>query len=81
MRIRVQVVIEADQESAVPLHMEEVACFERGPLSPETFGLQLSEAKQMLVLSSLKNGRIERGSVSRKEPGHAEDFARESSTR
>ncbi len=49
MRIRVPVIIEADQESAAPPHIEEIACFERGPLSPETFGLRLDEAKQMLA--------------------------------
>jgi hypothetical protein len=48
MRIRVQVLIESDQE-AVPLHVEEVACFERDQLSPETLGLRLDEAKQMLA--------------------------------
>src|SRR2546423_1702671 len=48
MHIRVQVIIESDQESA-PAYIEEVACFERGPLSPETLGLRLSEAKQMLA--------------------------------
>ncbi len=49
MRIRIQVLIESDQESAVPLHIEEVACFERGTLLPETLGLRLDEAKQMLA--------------------------------
>jgi hypothetical protein len=48
MRIRVQVILESDQE-AVPPHVEEVASFERGPLSPETLGLRLDEAKQMLA--------------------------------
>jgi hypothetical protein len=48
MRIRIQVVIEADQE-ATPACVEEVACFERGSLSPETLGLRLDEAKQMLA--------------------------------
>src|SRR5450755_196269 len=48
MRIRVQVLIESDQE-ATPLHIEEVACFERDQLTPETLGLRLSEAKQMLA--------------------------------
>src|ERR1700730_7049829 len=48
MRIRVQVLIESDQE-ATPPHVEEVACFERDQLSPETLGLRLDEAKQMLV--------------------------------
>ena len=38
MHIRVQVLIESDQE-AVPLRVEEVACFERDQLSPETLGL------------------------------------------
>jgi hypothetical protein len=49
MRIRIQVLIELDQESTVPPYIEEVACFERGPLSPETLGLRLDEAKQMLA--------------------------------
>jgi hypothetical protein len=48
MRIRVQVLIESDQETT-PLHVEEVACFERDHLSLETLGLQLDEAKQMLA--------------------------------
>jgi hypothetical protein len=48
MRIRIQVLIEADQE-ATPACVEEVACFERGPLSPETLGLRLDEAKDMLA--------------------------------
>src|SRR5437588_7885787 len=48
MRIRVQVLIESDQE-AIPSHIEEVAYFERDQLSPETLGLRLSEAKQMLA--------------------------------
>ena len=48
MRIRVQVIIESDQETAPP-HVEEAACFERGTLSPETLGLRLSEAKQILA--------------------------------
>jgi len=49
MRIRIQVIIEADHEGVVPLHSEEVACFERGTLSAETLGLRLEEAKQMLA--------------------------------
>src|SRR3989442_864192 len=49
MQIRVQVIIEADQEGAVPRHIEEVACFERGTLSKDSLGLRLSEAKQMLA--------------------------------
>src|SRR5947209_3754156 len=48
MRIRIQVIIEADQE-ATPACIKEVACFERGPLSPETLGLRLDEAKLLLA--------------------------------
>lgn len=48
MRIRVQMIIETDQETT-PLHVEEVACFERGTLTPETPGLRLDEAKQVLA--------------------------------
>jgi len=48
MRIRVQVIIESDQETT-PLHVEEVAFFERGTLTPETLRLRLCEAKQMLA--------------------------------
>src|SRR5262249_54873266 len=48
MRIRVQVLIESDQE-ATPPHVEEVACFQRDHLSLETLGLRLVEAKQMLA--------------------------------
>ncbi len=48
MRIRVQVLIESDREAA-PLHVEDVACFERDHLAPETLGLRLEEAKQMLA--------------------------------
>ncbi len=48
MRIRVQVIIESDQETT-PLHSEEVACFERGTLTEESLGLRLSEAKQLLA--------------------------------
>jgi hypothetical protein len=40
MRIRVQVIIELEQETASP-HVEEVACLERGELTPETLGLRL----------------------------------------
>src|SRR2546421_8820239 len=47
--IRVQVIVEADQGSAAPSHIEEVAYFERGALTPETLGLRLDEAKQILA--------------------------------
>ncbi len=49
MRIRVQVIIEADQESAAPPHIEEVACFQRGTLSKDSLGLRLDEAKGLLA--------------------------------
>jgi hypothetical protein len=48
MRIGVQVVIESYQETT-PLHVEEVVCFNRGELTPETLGLRLDEAKQILA--------------------------------
>jgi hypothetical protein len=48
MRIRVQVLIEADGE-APPLRVEEVACFERGQLTEDSLGLRLDEAKQVLA--------------------------------
>ena len=48
MHIRIQVIIEADHETMATC-VEEVACFERGSLSPETLGLQLDEAKQLLA--------------------------------
>src|SRR5712692_3430095 len=47
MRIRVQVIIEAYQETTPP-HIEEVACFERGALTEDSLGLRLDEAQQML---------------------------------
>jgi len=37
MRIRVQIIIEVNQEATAP-HIEEVTCFERETLSPETLG-------------------------------------------
>ena len=48
MRIRIQVIIEADHEATATC-VEEVACFERGSLSPEMLGLRLEEAKQLLA--------------------------------
>src|SRR5947209_3743031 len=48
MRIRVQVLIESDQETTPP-QIEEVACFERDLLSIDSLGLRLDEAKQILA--------------------------------
>ncbi len=48
MRIRVQVIIESDQETT-PLHIEEVACFQRCALTEDSLDLRLDEAKQNLV--------------------------------
>ena len=46
MKVTVQVIIESEtQESPV---IEEIACLRRGELSPETLGLTLSEAKDLL---------------------------------
>jgi hypothetical protein len=46
MKIRIQVVIES--EAGAPEVVEEVACVERGTLQPETLGLTLAEAKDVL---------------------------------
>jgi hypothetical protein len=48
MRIRVQVLIESDQQ-ATPPQVEEVACFERDHLSRDSLGSRLDEAKQILA--------------------------------
>src|SRR5436305_602471 len=48
MRIRIQVLIESDQETTPP-QIEEVACFERDLLSIDSLGLRLDEAKQILA--------------------------------
>lgn len=47
MKLRVQVVIEA--EDGAPQTVAEVACLERGALQPETLGLMLAEAKEVLA--------------------------------
>jgi hypothetical protein len=47
MRIKVQVVIEPDDEGAGSVH--EVAELERGALQAETLGLGLEEAKDLLA--------------------------------
>ena len=44
MRVRVQVVIEADDGGPAAVH--EVAKLERGALQIDTLGLQLAEAKE-----------------------------------
>ena len=49
MRVRVQVVIEADDvEDERPVIVHEVAQIERGELGVATLGLHLAEAKDLL---------------------------------
>jgi hypothetical protein len=61
MRIRVQVIIESDQE-ATPAHVEEVVCFQRDALTPETLGLRLGEAKELLArVQQVVTGSASRG--------------------
>ena len=47
MRIRVQVVIEGNED--VPPAVHEVADLQRGDLGTDTLGLQLAEAKELLA--------------------------------
>ena len=47
MRMRIQVVIESDNHDT-PI-TDEVACIQRGDLTPETLGLTLAEAKDLLA--------------------------------
>jgi hypothetical protein len=46
MKVRIQVVI--DTEEHAPEVVEEIACIERDTLQPETLGLTLAEAKDVL---------------------------------
>jgi hypothetical protein len=46
MRVRVEVIVEADDDTPPALH--EVAKVERGELHLETLGLHLAEAKDLL---------------------------------
>jgi hypothetical protein len=46
MRVRVQVIVEADDDTPSAVH--EVACVERGDLHIDTLGLHLAEAKDLL---------------------------------
>jgi hypothetical protein len=46
MRVRVQVIVESDDDTPPAVH--EVACVERGDLHIDTLGLQLAEAKDLL---------------------------------
>lgn len=48
MKIRIQLVIEHDDESQTTIQ-EEVACISRDQLQPATLGLQLAESKQLLT--------------------------------
>jgi hypothetical protein len=47
MKVKIQVVIESDNHEA-PI-TEEVACIQRGELTPETLGMTLAEAKDLLA--------------------------------
>ena len=47
MKVRIQVVIESDNHDT-PI-TDEVACIQRGDLTPETLGLTLAEAKDLLA--------------------------------
>jgi hypothetical protein len=47
MRVKIQIVIESDNHE-IPV-TEEVACIQRGELTPETLGLTLAEAKDLLA--------------------------------
>ena len=46
MRLRVQIIIEPDDETSPVL--EEVACIERNTFTPASLGLTLAEAKEVL---------------------------------
>src|SRR6266568_7932237 len=75
MRIRVQVLIESDREAA-PLHVEDVACFERDHLAPETLGLRLEEAKQMLagVQQAMTAQQVEEYVEQQRQCSHCQQF-------
>lgn len=47
MRMKIQVIIESDNHD-IPV-TKEVACIQRGDLTPETLGLTLAEAKELLA--------------------------------
>ena len=47
MRVKVQIVIESDNHDK-PV-TEEIACIQREDLAPETLGLTLAEAKDLLA--------------------------------
>lgn len=49
MQIRIQVVIETENEQGQPQRVEEIAVLERHQLLPQTLGLRLAEAKQILA--------------------------------
>jgi hypothetical protein len=46
MRVRIQVIVESETDAPPVVH--EVAALERGPLQPESLGLTLAEAKDLL---------------------------------
>jgi hypothetical protein len=47
MKVKIQVIIESDNNEA-PI-TDEIACIQRGSLSPETLGMNLTEAKDLLA--------------------------------
>lgn len=47
MRMKIQIVMESDSHDT-PI-TEEIACIQRGDLAPETLGLTLAEAKDLLA--------------------------------
>jgi hypothetical protein len=56
MKIRIQVIIEHDDESTETI-VEEIGCLQRGDPRPETLGLTLEEGKALLA--SIQQGMVE----------------------
>ena len=56
MKVKIQVVIESDDGRLED--MAEVACVNRGTLTPEELGLNLAEAKQILTERTAVDGGI-----------------------
>ena len=59
MRIKIQLVVE-DDDGIAP-HVDEVACLQRGRLSPETLGITINEGKQILekIQMNMTNCQVE----------------------
>src|SRR5690349_12221854 len=49
MQIKIQVIIESQTEQGKSQVVEEIACLERNELLPQTLGLKLSEAKEIVA--------------------------------